>query len=43
MAEDTDYLNLLRQMEAESRPSSDEVWRRLEPAEFQKGSTDAAG
>lgn len=43
MADDPEYLALLRGMEAESRRATDEIWMRLEPAEVEGGPADAAG
>jgi len=37
MAGDPEYLALLRRMEAESRPATDEIWRRLDAPELGEG------
>ena len=43
MADDPEYLGLLRQMEAEARPATDRIWQGIEPAETQAEAANAAG
>jgi len=43
MADDPEYLGLLRRMEAESRPATDRIWQGIEPAETQEEAANATG